>query len=513
MQDSLLAHALDQQFIHSDNGGERPDPHELEELLQASGLMLTTGTIPAAPIMDALKDQANEILGSALNGVPLQAYAVGQAGGFPYNWMSTSNLKFNSKTYDWIKLAMAADERPFQSAESFVNAYIEVISKVTYKLSGEDQRALDAAQQDALAAQQQLLLAWQTAFGTLPEPAGAPPTVINAISDMIATQWAVPATTLTEIQKSTNLNALLNNVPAAGKPIVPVFAAYLNALGSATSLLNQTTMNNAYLQQALLNTQNASTANGGLQLSDGSTVPAFQVSTTVKKILDDLKNDANVIKLSMQVHRDSLNEFQLKVDGGVSFRMPVLGFLGISVGAKASYFVSDIAIESNTTTVEMSYPGVALANFGPVGFEKSTGLGWSWQAPIVDAIENEGQDVSGFQFSPDPGVDFGENGGYGYFQGVAISNQPTIKITVQGSNYEQIQKTFEQSVSSRVTFLGIPLGIGGSESSYSNKVETNSSEQTVTITLSPPPGSVAPAGNDAQGFVLGVQPMFPASKA
>jgi hypothetical protein len=95
--------------------------------------------------------------------------------------------------------------------------------------------------------------------------------------------------------------------------------------------------------------------------------------------------------------------------------------------------------------------------------------------------------------------------------GAAISNYPSMEITVKSSSYQKIQQTFEQSASVGISFLGIPLGIGGRESSYSNKVTTSSTDSTVTITLNPPTELVAGSAVDSVGWVLGVQPDYPAA--
>ena len=79
------------------------------------------------------------------------------------------------------------------------------------------------------------------------------------------------------------------------------------------------------------------------------------------------------------------------------------------------------------------------------------------------------------------------------------------------SDYESIEKTFEQTVKVGLSFLGIPLGIKGSESTYSHSVSVNSSSQTITITLDPPKELIAGNSVDSVGWVLGVQTEYPAA--
>lgn len=465
--------------------------------------------IPQADeIINMLKEQANTILSAALGTTKLEAFSVGANGNMPYYWQDPRNLQFNSNTYNWIKSSLKAGAMPIQQDQIFTDLYIRALSSVSYSLSTSDQAKLNKAKEDATDQQAAVLRAWQDAFGSLPSGEGQP---IDLISAEIASTWAVPPTTLPEIQQSVNINALLNNVPASGKPVVPVFANWLNAIGGAVSLENNTTMNTAYLARALAAAQTPTDANGGLKLNNDLVVPAYQVSTQLSDILNGLKNSSQSASLAMTVTRSTESEYQVNVEGGTSFSIPVLSLFSMNVGGNAHYFESDIATTDNETTVTMNFPGVTLVSFGPVPFDMSPSRNWFWMKPIRDAIKNGSSDVSGFKFSPDPQIDFSKSGPFAYLMGTAISNYPSMEITVKSSSYERIQKTFEQSASVGISFLGIPLGIGGSESSYSNKVTTNASESTVTITLNPPKELVAGSAVDSVGWVLGVQPDYPAA--
>lgn len=466
-------------------------------------------TTAADVIINTLKDQANSILSAALGSSQLQAFNIGSKGNLPYYWQDPRNLLFNAKTYDWISSNLKAGTSPFQLDQSFTNLYIDALTKISYSLSTSDQAQLNAAKANATNQQAALLNAWQGAFGSLPSAAGKQP--IDLITGTIATEWADPPTTLPKIQQSINLNALLNNVPASGATVVPVFANWLNAIGAAVSLENNTTLNNAYLAKALAAAQTAAQTNGGLQLDTNAYVPSYKVANQLSDILNGLQNQGQATNLSMTVSRSTENDFQVSVSGGTSFGIPVLDFLTLNVGGNASYFKSDVATTSNETKVTMNFPGVTLVNFGPSSFDMATLQNWFWTQPITDAMANGDKDVSGFKFAPKPQIDFSASGPFGYLQGVAISNYPSMIIQVTSSDYQRIQQTFQQSASVGVSFLGIPLGINMKESSYSNKVTVDSSSSTVTITLDPPKELVAGDAVDSVGWILGVQPVFPAA--
>ncbi|MCX7553063.1 hypothetical protein OS175_04170 [Marinicella sp. S1101] len=462
-------------------------------------------------IIDELKKQANTILSTVLGSAKLEGFNVGSQGNMPYYWEDPRNLKFNAKTYDWISSNLKADTSPLQLDQNFTNIYIDALSKVSYHLSSDDQEKLNQAKSAATDQQGAVLRAWTEAYGSLPEGEGQP---IDEIASIIQTEWADPATTLTDIQNAININELLNKVPAAGKPIVPVFVNWLNAIGDAVSLQNNVTMNDAYLAKALAAAQSPKKGNGGIQLNtpgNDNYFPAYRVNTPTSDIINGLENDDQAVELSMTVSRSTVNEYELSVSGGASFSYPVLGFFSVNAGGSSSYFESNIATTDNETTVKMSFPGVTLVNYGAPSFTKAPLQNWYWMKPIQDAINNKDNDVSGFKFSPAPQIDFSKKGPFGFLTGAAISNYPTVEITVKSADYQRIQKTFEQSASVGISFLGIPLGIGGSESSYSNKVTVDASKSTVTITLKPPKELVAGTATDSVGWVLGVQSDYPAA--
>jgi len=464
----------------------------------------------AAPLIESLRAQAQKILGAVFS-EPLTGFTVGNLGNFPYYWQNPSNLKFNHLTYNWISANLLANTSPAQlgSGNGFTNLYIEALGSISYQLSTADQAQLTKAQQNATNQQAALLSAWQAAYGSIP-PATATQQPIDIIMNTIATNWASPATTLSAIQSSHNLNALLNNMPASGKTIAPVLAQYLNALGSSISLQNATTMNTGYIQQALAAVQSPSSSNGGLSTDDGNENPSYGVSTQLADILNGLQDTSNVVALSLGISRDSSSEYRVTMNGGSGFDIPILFFFTLGVDGNESYFQDSIATSSNTVDIQMTFPGVTSVNFGPTGYNMSTGQDWFWMEPITDAIANGTKDVSGFKFAPNPNIDFSANGPFGYLTGAAIAGYPTVVISVTSSDYASIAETFQQSESHEITFLGIPLG-GSSESTYSSSVNVNSSAQSVTITLTPPPQTVSGQAVSSTAWVLGVETNYPAA--
>jgi hypothetical protein len=486
-----------------------------------------TETTQADQIINYLKDEANTVLSAVLGSTSLQAFNITSQGNMPYIWQDPANLTFNAKTYEWIEGSMRANTMPhqFDPGTNFTNRYLNLASKIGWSLSSADQAKLNKAYQNASQQQAALLNVWQAQIGEL--PAGKQP--INGITEIITATWANPPTTLEALKNSINPNQLLNKVPASGEPVIPVLMNWINAIEESIPLQNQVTMNNAYLGLAINAIQyptNASNlaeritknpsaqVNGGLTLNNGNVEPAYSVANPVNEIENALANANSKIEMAMSVKRTSSEEFDVSISGGTSFSIPVLDFLSVGIGGSANYFSSDIATSSNETYVKMTYPGVNLINFGPAIFQQAGSVeNWFWMSPLEEALKNgyPAKDVSGFKFATQPPItDFSGNGPFGYLAGAAVAGYPTVEITVKSADYQKIEKTLEQTVKTKVSFLGIPLG-GGSESTYSHSVKTDSSSSTVTITLTPPDQTVAGKLTDASAWVLGVQPVFPAS--
>jgi hypothetical protein len=463
----------------------------------------------AVQVLESLQAQAASLLSAALGSTPLVPFATGGLGNFPYYWQNPSSYQFNQKTYDWIKTNLKANATPAQQdgGNSFTNEFIRALSSITYTLSSKDQAALNIATSNAMDQQLAILNQWNMIYGSLP-PTGPGQTPIDAIVSIICTTWSSnPNCDLMAIQNSTNLNKLLDKTPASGKPILPLVANWVNALGSSLSLQNAVSMNNGYLSQALAAAQTPSVSNGGTTIGSGC-YPTYKVATQLSDIINGLKATSNAVTLNMSVSVASSSEYQVSVNGGTSFRIPFLDFFSLGIGGNANYFHDEIANSASSIEINMTYTGVTLVQYAPVAFELSTGKNWYFMQPINEAIKNGTSDVSGYRFSPNPNIDFSANGPFAFIQGCAIANYPTVQIKVTSSNYASIQTTFQQTTSFKVSFLGIPLG-GGSQSTYSNSASSNASAQQVTITLAPPLDLVAGTSVDSVGWILGVQTCYP----
>lgn len=468
-------------------------------------------------ILDELKSEAIKVLSSALGSKTLESFQLGPLGNYPFNWQSSLLVtNRNGLNYDWISTDISQKDGVVTPGQSiFTNKYLTAAMAISYGYSTIDLGKVSAAATLTTNQASALQNGWIAAFGALPAFT-APNTAINAIMAEIQTNWTTKGpVTLMDIQQSFNLNELLDNTPAAGKSVQPLLVNYLNAMNSVISLLNASSTATGYLAAAIRAIQSPSATNGAVNVANSpnpvQVMPAYTVAPAMNQIQNALADAGNSVKLSMTVSRSTSDQYTVSIKGKTGFSIPVLSFFSLGLSASASYFKDSIATKSNTVSIEMTYPGVNLVTYGPKAFSQAGRTSdWYWLDPITKAIANTGKDVSGYKFLPDPGIDFSKNGSFGFLEGVAIAGYPTVVIKVTSSDFSKITTEVTQSVSVSASFLGIPLG-GGSESTYSKKVDTDSSSKTVTITLSPPPELIGGTADSSVAWVLGAIPNFPAS--
>ncbi|MCU7917553.1 MAG: lamin tail domain-containing protein [Candidatus Thiodiazotropha sp. (ex Epidulcina cf. delphinae)] len=439
-----------------------------------------------------------------------QAFQVGSLGNFPYYWENPGNLKFNEKTYNWISASLKANAFPVQLSQPFTNLYISALSKVSYSLSAADQAKLDQAQRDVMDQQGALLKAWQAVYGAVPAGTGELEP-IDIIINQITQTWASPPTTLDQLQKAHDINSVLNKVPASGKPILPTLVNYLNALQSSLSLVNAATMDRGYLEHALAAVQHPTAANGALETSDGRMKPAYDVSTPLKEILDGLNSTdkSRTLTFKMSVVRASPTEYSVEINGGTTEKVPIVDFLSIETKDGADLFHDKIVTGTDPTEVDATFMGVTTVYFGPVYFLKAVPEYWYWVSPIRDAMMNDGKDVSGFKFSPNPQIDFAKSGPFAFLTGVVISKKVSLTITSKRANYKTVARDIQALPSAHLKFLGMPMGatMDGS-SKHETLVTTNDDDASVVINFEPSP-EVAGDSIESTAFVLGVQTDYP----
>jgi hypothetical protein len=447
-------------------------------------------------------------------GINLSPFFTGSLGNFPYYYLDPNTLLFNSLTYNWINANLKNNTPPImQGSGYFTNYFISALSSVSYSLSSADQAALSAATQNVNNQQLSLLLAWKGVFGKIPAPTGGL-LPVDIILNTVCTTWASPAVTLAALLSTANPGALLNKIPAGAQSIIVPLGNYINASNSCTSLRNASSMNNGYLQSALAALQSPASANGGLAANDENIYPAYSVLTPLPDIIAALSNSANTIVLNMTISKLANGQVSVSLNGGPGFNANVDDLFSIVLADNTNFFSNLVSTSSAPVQMKMTFTGVTMVNFGPVPFNSTTGQNWYWMTPIINAITNTGNDVTGFVFSPGPGIDFTNAGPFGFLSGVAISNQPSFQIVATGVTTNKIQAAVQESSTAKVSFLNAQLGDPATTYSL-NYTHTMSAGQSLdsqnSLTIDSAPTTVATGNLNSLAWVHGVITNYPAS--
>jgi hypothetical protein len=490
---------------------------------------LNTGIFYIQFMIAPIRQQLSSLAASVLSGPAIAARGVtpqilssaivpffsGGMGNFPYYYLDPANLLFNVLTYNWINTSLANNTPPIMQGNGlFSNYFLSAVSKITYSLSSTDQAALNAAQVNATNQQMALLLQWKSVFGSIPVASGGMQP-IDQVINIICTTWAPEPTDLSTLLNAPDISAVLSKTPANAQSIIPCLTAYIKALDGSAALLSATSMNNSYLRQALDALQRPTATNGGIVANNQATYPAYGITTPLQDIITGLGNDSHTILIDITVTKLSDGQISIGIEGTETFAAMADDLLSITLDDDPNYFSTIVEGTDSPMHLLLTFKGVTLVNLTPGVFDKANGKNWYWPEAILNAVENAtAKDVTGFKFSPSPGIDFSNNGPFGFITAMAISNQPTIQFTVGNMDSNAIQAKVQSSSSVKISLLNTPIGTpDGPVNVTSSEVAGQSiaaQEVQNSITIDPSPSfrSTSPA-IDAVAWVHGVQTVFP----
>jgi hypothetical protein len=438
----------------------------------------------------------------------------GGMGNFPYYYLDPASLLFNVRTYNWINTSLANNASPIMQGNGlFSNYFLNAISKVTYSLSSTDQATLNAAQANAINQQMSLLLQWRTVFGSIPSPSGGMQP-IDQVINTICTEWAIGPTDFLTLLNATDINTVLNNVPENAHSIIPYLAAYTKAIDGAGVLLNATSMNNGYLRRALTALQSPAVSNGGIVANDQFTYPAYEVTTPLQDIIAGLDDNSKTIVIDIMISLRSDGNISIDIEGTETFDAIADDLLRIAIDDDPNYFHTIIEGCNSPMHLQLTFKGVTVVNFGPVAFDHVSGKNWYWAEAILNAAENGTKDVTGFKFSPNPGIDFSDSGPFGFITAMIISSQPTIEFTIGNMDSDAVQAKVQSSSAINISLLNTPIGTEGPINITSAVMPGQDKTLQHSIIIEPAP-MLAQAGPaiDSRAWVHGVQTVFPAASA
>ncbi|MCP2029738.1 hypothetical protein L1276_004932 [Flavobacterium sp. HSC-32F16] len=480
---------------------------------------------------EVLQEQTQNAVKGVINDLvyPIQFPA---QGGFLYNWQNLNNI-FNRGTYDMLTGNVSpgniSPAAALDTAGSFPNNYIQVLSGVEYSLNKADTITMNKVQGDAQAQQATIVQDYQTAYGTITDAQiDAAKEVVGAwgvatkydyiISFVLGTQWSGTQSskkqplTYNEMSSARNLKDLLPNRPGSSDLTINNVSIYLNMTATVNTLQTQMQDGSWTIAQARRNTSNPTENNGGIKTFnpvDGSIDKDFRTGWKLNKSIADIQNDLNnesrVIEFKMQTSKASGSSLNVSINGSTGFS--VGSWLKFSLGTQFSYDMSTFKGTSQDAEITVQYKGYSILPISPLAWQQDINTGWYNGSIIRQAYENQGKDVSGFKFSSStpPPFDFKsfkDGGNFGWTNNFIVSNYPTIIIKYKNADFNSFKESWSTKTSGNLKLFGfISLGsfsAGASGSSY----EKGSNNSEFTLTFSPSQEIISVPTFQKQAFVI-----------
>jgi hypothetical protein len=510
-------------------------PTKAEASGAGAAAVAAVSTAGGAQFYAALQQQAQNAVASFFNATiyPIQYPSQGD-----FNWFyQNSSQIFNQATLDYLSAnvsqgSVSPNAVQLSPSAGFPNDYSQILTAIAYVLSTADTLTVNAAKLAAAVQAQAIVSDYVASFGAITpamiataQAAVGSFAVTNSVDYVVAYAlgylWSgaqtnkTPPLTYVQMANARNLSTLLPQQPASGGTVITDVSLYLSKTQAANAILALQQNGSYLLRQMLNNTQNPSAANGGIQTVNANTgvvstnpTLAFQISPSISAISNDLLNTGRTIVIKMTTSSASGNQLNVSVQGSAGFS--VGSFLQFNVGGSSSYNMSQAAGTSASASVTMTYAGYSMVPSAPLAYNAATNTGWYSAgdpgSPINQAIQNTGQNVSGFQFVGLPSTfnlgPVSAGGNFGVLNNVLIANYPTISITYTNADFQSFKQAFQQNVSGNVSLFGF-ISLGSfSESTYSMNYSEGSSNSTFTVTFTGSPAVSSVPVLQQQAYVI-----------
>lgn len=448
---------------------------------------------------------------------------------------------YNSGTYDFLntRVAMTPEGALQPQGGALSLDMASAYRNITFGYSAADRQTFVSNTNNTAAQAGLLVSTYQGLYGTITAAqlaaaqAKTPPNFIRTPLDyivdyMVRYVWAGkpsqnPDGTYSlglDPYHTADLSSQLPWLPSSGAPVLSALAAYIAAAQPIAPLRNQLVSAMLPISALISAVSTPAVATGGVPLVnpiDGST-GRVGLGWSFKTATADLVSSLGLggtagggdIKLSFTATYEDDHSLQVSVGGGGGGTIPVLDFLGISVGGKASYDYNSYVGQGESLTIEVDYPGVTVWEFGPQRFDGAT-TGWYDSTVIQQAVNNgplqaDGSAATtGYALATTSPYDWtSTTGTFGVLNGLVISQQPKVTIKYTTSQASDFHSKVSQSANLGISLFGIEL-FSANESTTTTTNEQSSTNGSFSVTIAPPPQQATGLMSTAWvvgGFVL-----------
>ncbi|RKT56751.1 hypothetical protein [Saccharothrix australiensis] len=436
---------------------------------------------------------------------------VGALGGFPYYFKNASNI-FTEHAWSYITSTLAPKDASGDEyrmlGTSFGRQYLEYVQDVQFVLSSETRERLNQAEIDNQEAAQRLVADYERIFGEIDDDqldeAGVE-TKVGYILDHQIPTWADNPRFRLRTGSVDDLETILPNRPSEADGLLVALCEYLNGLEHVLPIINEQLAARARLNLIMQHIKHPSKENGGMQTvgADGKSKKyriAVKPTREPKAIRADLEKGTSSVSIHVAAEHYRLGEASLRIDGRAA---GIIGWSGLLVlgTSSASYTLDKFAAEHTSVEIDVSFKGLSFVQFTPAPLSDDGSTGWFDPAVLREAVENDGEDVTGFHLHRFPARQVAN---FAVQQGLVLGNLPSIKVRYSTSAWNQTAEEMRQSDDLVVSLFGIPLSSANNHYKKA-KFERDTSKNSFTITVEPNPASATPSLTDHRAHVLGVQ--------
>jgi hypothetical protein len=435
----------------------------------------------------AIQDQVTQFLNTKLDG-PFQAF----------NYPSGFHKILKTGNFNYYNLGMLQDiDKQIDSGlplrldptQTFSSLYAQLMSEATFKFSKADAELMATEEGDA----QQAVGAVLDAFTSEVEP--FPAGTVNPFS--YVNTWM-----------KANADSSGNLPPMYGE-LQNAWEDYNGKMINSTRLHQQQTAATTRLTAAVNNIKAPSATNGGMQTGPSTWYPGYTLPDG-EDLSNALETATNAVHLQLAISNFSSSSSQLSIGGSAALELPIADIIDINASGSANYNASKYSSSDAAMTIDINYPGVTTFSVAPMILSDDNTTGWYDPEIVKQLAENTGNDVTGYtMLSPAFPIDqwFGTGKTFAHMRTFVLSQQPTVTMSISGSNSSQASTDLSANMSLEVDILGM-FSIGGASGSYQAQTVDSASQQgAVTVTFGPTPDGSDPAGQVA--FVMGGVVSYP----
>jgi hypothetical protein len=433
-------------------------------------MQAATATAAAAEIGRQLAN----LLGAQLDG-PFRL--IRYPPGFNYNVQYGASAYWNPKTFALIDqlCSLGDDGTAAMTGASFSGLFAQVMGSTGYGLSTADTAAAQTATDNFETLEGAMIESFERNFGRVSKKqisaSGAkPPTKTGYIMDYVAKNFP--------------------GVPAAIPPAYADFAVRHSRWLSAgaqlehSAAVQQTAEDSIVAAAAHVTAPDAS--NGGMQTDAATVIPAWRGLPDPNTIVASLSDPARTATLQFVLKSDATNALRLTVgDKDVG----ALDATDLTLRLGSTTTQADLWTAADRIDMSVAYTGLTILRADPLELSADRKSGWFSRLILSDIATKTGKDATGFRLT-DQGFDVTDLFAPGHrlsrVQTLVISREPTVSLTFHGSGIDALATSITPAQAAEVD-LGGWIGFGGAGGQAYAVQNVTRGQDTITLTLSPPP--------------------------